>query len=191
MRKKCSTYSGPAHFVSGAGKNRADAVLGHADPMADFVIGLPFEMEEPNDLRFRSLQAAQEPSDFFLVAQTLLDRRLRINGFLRRETFVQNRGRLAPKQLSYHNAPCDHGQIGRQAALAAEIPQQGKIVLQNRQKYLGAEIVPIRHGNANASRLGRVVHEMDNQSHETIHEVFPCARPPLEATLKQCFVDFR
>ena len=60
----------------------------------------------------------------------------------------------------------------------------------NRQKDLGAEIVPIGGGNANAAGLGGMVHHMNHQAHEAIHEIFPRTGPSLKAAFEQIAVDF-
>ena len=57
---------------AGSAEHRPDAVLRHADDAADLLIGFAFEVIHPHDGGFGALQLAEQPTDFFVVADPLL-----------------------------------------------------------------------------------------------------------------------
>ena len=93
------------------------------------------------------------------------------------------------EQIADHDPPRHHGQIGRQAALTAEVAQQGIVALDDRQEDLGTQVVAILGAEADAAGLGRVVDDVDHQANEAIDEVVPRPGLLLKATFQQVAID--
>ena len=88
------------------------------------------------------------------------------------------------EKLADHDPTGHDRQVGCQTALAAEIPQQGIVALNDGQEDLGTKVVAILGVQANAAGLGRMVDDVDHQPYEAIDEVLPCAGLLLEATFQ-------
>jgi hypothetical protein len=68
--------------------------------------------------------------------------------------------------------------------------QDGEIVLQDSEKNLARQIIAIFGPQTKPSDLASVVDNVDHESHETIHEVFPGPRLTLQTAVQQATVDF-
>ena len=75
-------------------------------------------------------------------------------------------GVFALEDFPHNDPPGNHRQIGRQAALAAKMPENREIVLDDREKNLGAEVVQVLVRQADRSCLGRVIDHVNHQAHE-------------------------
>ena len=62
-----------AELRAGAAEHRADAVFGHADDVADFLVRLAFEMIHPHDGRLGAAQLAEQAVELVVIADALLE----------------------------------------------------------------------------------------------------------------------
>ena len=139
--------SGAAHLAARTAENRTNTVFRNTHRRTDFLVALALQVVHANDVGLGALQRTQQTLHFFLVDELLLSRRVRIGnplGRMRAIAFSQSRRRHARQQFLDHDPSCHNRQVGRQAALAAEVAQHGKIVLQRGEKDLGTQIVTIR-----------------------------------------------
>ena len=123
----------------------------------------------------------------------LLHAHVRIGNHLRRmlRPAGKPRPRAAGQEIADDDPPRDNGQVRRQAALAAKVPQHRKIIANHAQEDLGAKIIAVLRRKANAARLGRVPDHVQHQTHEAVDEILPCPGLLLQAALQQISVDLR
>ena len=89
-----------------------------------------------------------------------------------------------------HNDPAgDHRQVRGQAALAAKVPQHGKVVANDRQEHLGGQVLAVGRGEHDRPAPGGVVNHVDDQAGEPIDKVFPGPRLSRQAAVEQIAVD--
>ena len=67
-------------------------------------------------------------------------------------------------------------QVRRQAALAAKAAEQGQVVVDDRQKEFGGQILFVLGGEPQRPQLGGVANHMQHEPQETVDEVLPSPR---------------
>ena len=77
---------------------------------------------------------------------------------------AQRRGRAAVDQFSHDHPAGDHRQVGRQAALAAKVPQHGEIVADDRQQHVGGQVLAVGRGEHDRPAAGRVIDHVNDQA---------------------------
>jgi len=130
----------------------------------------------------------EQAIDLFLILDALLH--LPIVGQILGD-FAEGGAVAALDQVPHDDAACHHGQIGRQAAVATEVSQDGEIVLDDLKKNVRGQIVPVRFGNANGTAACGVIDDMNDQSHESVDKVLPRARLTLKASIEKFAVYVR
>jgi hypothetical protein len=70
------------------------------------------------------------------------------------------------------------------------MPQYGEVIGQQGDKDVGAEVVAVFLREADAAGVRGMVHDMDEQTHEAVDEVFPSAGFFGEAAFQQIAIDF-
>ena len=93
--------------------------------------------------------------------------------------------------LADDNPPGDDRQVSGQAALAAEVSQDGQIVLDDRQKNVGRQVLAIFAREPQRTALGRMIHDVNHQTHEAIHKILPRSGLASQAALQEIAVDLR
>jgi len=153
---------------------------------ADLFVAPAFEITKPYDFPFSGGQLVQELLHFFEPFDA---------HFGRGEIFHLNFGGLAvclgldfarrspASQLVDAAPPSDDGQIGRQAALAAELSQGRIIVGDDLQKDLGGYIFHVFGTKQHAPQVRGVVYDVINQAQKPIHEIVPGAGVTVEAPM--------
>ena len=115
------------HLAAGAAQCGANAVFGHADSFADFLIGLAFEVVHAHYLGFIAIEFIEQAGHLFAVAQTLLElgspaavAARAVGGLLGLGGRKPSR-RLLFVDLVHNHAASDHRQIGGQTGIATEV----------------------------------------------------------------------
>jgi hypothetical protein len=135
------------------------------------------------------VQFVEHPLHFLAVGHPLFSR-LAIIGYLVDVGRIGLIGHYPPlQQLANDDATGHDRQIGGEAALAAKSAECGKIVGKERGKYFRRQVLEVLRCDANRTRLGRVVHDVDDQAQESIDEIFPGPRLARETALEQLAVD--
>lgn len=170
-------------------QRRPDRVLGNTDFPTDLSITPTLEVIEPNDLRVLMRKPRQQLLDFVPVLKATfvtIDR----NGLGRMRVHVSHRfGHSPPRHLLNDDSARDDGQIGRERALAAKSTQNRVIVFKKSDENLRTKVVDQFRRQWNTSRLGRMVHDMDEQSEKTVDEISPCAGLIGDAAFQEVAVD--
>ena len=98
---------------------------------------------------------------------------------------------MAVHKLPHNDTAGDDREVRSQRAFAAEMPQHGHVVIDNRQKHFGCQIFAIGCRQIDRAALSRVVDDVDHETHEAVYEVLPCTRFASEAAIQQTAINFR
>ena len=82
----------------------------------------------------------------------------------------------ATDQLLHARAPGHHGQVGRQAALALEMPQHRVVLVYDFQQDLSGDVFGVFGLQVVATEMGGVLDDVVDQAQKAIHEIVPSAR---------------
>src|SRR5207237_2596304 len=83
------------------------------------------------------------------------------------------------------DAAADDGQVGGQATLAAELPQDGVVVGHDLEQHLGGQVFDVFGRQRDAAQVAGVVDDVVDQAEEAVNEVVPGAALVLEAAFQQ------
>ena len=185
MIDPCLSHSGPC-----SAENRTDCVLRDARRDADFVVGSALKVIHANDLGITGAEFLEESFDFFAVLKAL-NVASQMGGGLAFGRLRQLLGWRAFHDLVNDDTTRDHGQVGCQTALSAEVSKDGEIITDECEKDLRAQIVSIILAQRHVASVCRVVHNVNDKPEEAINEILPRAWLALQASLQQVSIDFR
>lgn len=170
-------------------QRRPDRVLRNTDFPTDLSITPTLEVIESNDLCVLIGKPRQQLLDFIPVLKATfvtIDR----NGLGRMRIHVSHRFGHSPLgHFLNDDSARDDGQIGRERALAAKSTQNRVIVFEKSDEDLRTKVIDKFRRQWNTSRLGRMVHDMDEQSEKAVDEISPCARLIGDAAFQKVAVD--
>ena len=127
------------------------------------------------------------------------------SAFSIRASFAVNMGLIKSRLMGVHmsqgprsaafgdfaddDASSDDREIGGERTLTAKVPQDGKIVRQQRHEDFGAQIVRIVTRQRSRPGMSRVLDDMDEQSDESVDKVLPGPRLLVQALFEQIAVE--
>jgi hypothetical protein len=178
------------HFVPCSAECGSDAVFGHAHGGADFLVGFAFEVIHADDFGFGSVETGQQLFDLIAIVDALFRVAANHRHFVLGAVVFQAGGRLLLEHFMDDHPPSDDCQVGCQAALAAKMAQNGQVLFDDGQEDLSDQIFAVFRREAQRAALGRMVDDVNDESHEAVDEVFPRSWLASEAALQEIAVDF-
>lgn len=88
------------------------------------------------------------------------------------------------------DASRDDSQIRGQRTVATKPPKRCKIIGQQGDEYLGAEIIDICWTKPNTSGVSRVIYYVDKQTYESIYKVLPPTRLLSQTAFQEVAINF-
>lgn len=151
-----------SHFAAGAAEHWSDAVFAQAHLLANLLIRHAFEVVHPNDLGFLRIEPQHKFTDLIhIVESRILGLRVQISDMIAVEMsrFGVPRGAA---QLANDHASRDDGQVCGERAIALEATQGREIVRNDGDEDFRNEILAQRRRKRQATRLSRMVCDMDH-----------------------------
>ena len=173
-----------AQFLA-PGEDRADAVDGDVQFGADLLVGAAFQVVHANDLAF----AAGSLFRIFSTSSRLSRPICRLGGSSglaeeRSPPCGCTSGRPCDGQLVNADPPGDHGEVGRETAVALELAQDG-VILDTIWSSTSAAMSSVSSGRGECSAGGRCAGDVIDQAEETVDELVPGSGLVIQAPLEQ------
>lgn len=174
-----------SHFVTGPAQHWANAVLGHANYLADFLVRLSFQVIHSNDAGFFGIQSQEQFLNLFAVLDTS-------RNFLARLVDLTNGNRfrlLHTAQPAHDDAAGNDSQIGGQRTIPSKAAEHGKVVCHEHHEDLRNQVITRGLINGKSSSFRGMVGDMHDQTKKSIHEILPGTWSPVQAPLQELAID--